>query len=192
MLELDASISCREAPINACGSSIAIGYPGHDLMLEHLRIGDASIEALPRQHAQLDLRDIEPTPMLRRVVELKTLGQPSCLGSGKGFIERRGTVRIQIVQDDANAVSVRILDISHVAHELRPVLFRPPFGDRDRASSLQRFHRDKDIADPISDVFCVIPRGDTGLQREWDAGLADQLTSCFVSSSMQICGKRGS
>ena len=39
-------------------------------------MGDATQQALARQDAQLDLRHVQPAPVLRRVVDLQLLGDP--------------------------------------------------------------------------------------------------------------------
>ena len=43
-------------------------------MFEDFRVGDAAVEALPAQGAQLDLGDVEPRAMLGRVVDLQPVG----------------------------------------------------------------------------------------------------------------------
>ena len=76
-MQLDTRVCCGKAPANAGLGVISVGLPGFDLTFEDFRVGDAAVEALPAQGAQLDFGDVEPRAMLGRVVDLQPVGQAS-------------------------------------------------------------------------------------------------------------------
>ena len=70
--ELDAGFLSRELPVNALFRRVAPLFPLLCFLGERLQIWDPAIQALHRQDTEFDLRDIEPTAMLRGMVELQT------------------------------------------------------------------------------------------------------------------------
>ena len=60
-------------------SGVAGELPGVDLVLQRPRIGDAAIQALAREDADLDFGHVQPAGVLGGVVELDPAQQP---GSG--------------------------------------------------------------------------------------------------------------
>src|SRR6266511_747439 len=74
VLELDPGILGREAPVDATTGSVACRLPGHDLPLQRQPISHPPIQALLRQHAQLDLGHVQPAAMLGCVVDLEPVG----------------------------------------------------------------------------------------------------------------------
>jgi hypothetical protein len=73
-LQLDAYIVGGEAPVDAPSGGVAPVLPGPPLLLEGRCVGDPSVEALPPEDAQLDFRHVQPTPVLRGVVDLQLVG----------------------------------------------------------------------------------------------------------------------
>jgi hypothetical protein len=73
-MQLDTRVCGGKAPANAGLGVIAVGLPGCDLAFEDFAVGDAAVQALPAQGAQLDLGDVEPRAMLGRVVDLQLVG----------------------------------------------------------------------------------------------------------------------
>ena len=76
-MQFDTGVCCGKAPANAGLGVISASLPGFDLAFEDFGVGDALVEALPAQGAQLDLGDVEPRAMLGRVVDLQPVGQAS-------------------------------------------------------------------------------------------------------------------
>ncbi len=67
MLEFDAGVVGGEVPVGLGVVSVAIAFPGGDLIDEGLFVGDAAIEALGGQDAEFGLGQIEPATVLWRV-----------------------------------------------------------------------------------------------------------------------------
>ncbi len=71
--------------------------PGRDLFVECCDIGNAPVEALSRQDGQLRFRHVEPASMLRGVMPLEALGDPSCFVGWEGLIERGRGMGVEVV-----------------------------------------------------------------------------------------------
>src|SRR5713226_7000068 len=102
MLELDASISRSEPPVNAHFSPIAFGLPGGDLASQLCLRTDAAVQTLPREDREFDLGHVQPTAMLRRVVEFQLLHQTSRLGWLKDVIKDRWCMGIEGIKKQNN------------------------------------------------------------------------------------------
>src|ERR1039457_3137437 len=85
-------LSC-EHPFDASARGIALSFPGSDLGYEFLLGGDAPVEALTAQHADLDLDHVQPAGMLWDIVELQSAQHPAGLARGKGLVECAGRMR---------------------------------------------------------------------------------------------------
>jgi len=72
--ELDSSVIGLELPVDFGRLLIARRFPASHLTSEKLCGFDSSIEALSLQNTELAFCDVQPTPVLRRVVNLQTLG----------------------------------------------------------------------------------------------------------------------
>ena len=74
-------------PVGLGVVGIAVVLPGGDFIDESLFVGDAAVEALGRQDAELGLCQIEPTAVLWSVVPFEAFDQPPGFGGRKGFVE---------------------------------------------------------------------------------------------------------
>src|SRR5437762_10700065 len=74
MPQLDSGISGAELPADFAGLLVTLDIPIRQLPIQCHRVGDASVQALPRQKAQLDLGDVQPTAVARRIGDV----QPTC------------------------------------------------------------------------------------------------------------------
>ena len=88
--KLDAGIDGGELPpdlgrVGVAGRGPLLNSPRHGYP-----VGKPLSEALALQHRQLDLSDVQPTPMLRGVVNLDLVGEPFGLGRGNAW-ERKAS-----------------------------------------------------------------------------------------------------
>ena len=79
VFEFDAGVFGGELPNYALSGVVAGVLPRLDLVAVCFPIADATVQALLRQNSQLDLRNVEPTAVLRRVVNLQSLRIRPCL-----------------------------------------------------------------------------------------------------------------
>src|SRR5215216_3641341 len=98
-MKLDPGVLTSELPINSRTCFISSALVSIDLSLESLFIRYSSVQTLSHQHAQLDLRHIQPTGMLGRVVKLKLAQYSSCLFGFKGFIQGCPFVSVEVVHN---------------------------------------------------------------------------------------------
>jgi hypothetical protein len=59
-----ASLSGREVPFDGGSFGIALPLPSHDLRADRREVWQAPIQALAAEHAQLALRQVQPTAVL--------------------------------------------------------------------------------------------------------------------------------
>jgi hypothetical protein len=92
---------------------------------------------LPREHAEFDLRLIEPTSVFRRVVHAKPIRDTSALLLAEAIGQRFAAVDIEVVDDEVDRVSGGVLfhDAPTMRENSAPerlgvavVKCRPPFG----------------------------------------------------------------
>ena len=69
--EFDAGIQSGELPVYSFLGLVSPLFPLLCFLCERLHVWEPSIQALHRQDAELDLRDIEPTTMLGGMVDLQ-------------------------------------------------------------------------------------------------------------------------
>ena len=87
MLEFDASVRGCEAPIRLGVIFVAILFPGGDLVGKDLLVGYAAVETLGRQDGELELGQIEPAAVFRRVMPFEPLDEPPGFGGREGLVE---------------------------------------------------------------------------------------------------------
>ncbi len=87
-MQLSSRIFGRKAPFDLGAGDIARFFQLLDFTLERLFISDASVQALAREDAQLDLRHVQPTAMLRRVVELQFAQDASGFFRSESLVQR--------------------------------------------------------------------------------------------------------
>src|SRR3954451_8328337 len=119
-----------EHPVDAGPRRIAGTYPGVDLGDELVAFADPPIQALAAQHADLDLNHVEPTGVLRCVVELQPSQEAVSLLRRKGLVQRASGVGREIVLHHPDPVGYRVVDIHEVAQAAGVVLCRALVGDR--------------------------------------------------------------
>src|SRR5687768_2291685 len=70
VLELDAGVLGGEPPVDPTTGPVAGRLPRRDLPLQGRPVGQATVQALPGQHGQLDLGHVQPAAVPRGVVQL--------------------------------------------------------------------------------------------------------------------------
>jgi len=93
--------------------------------------------------------------MLGGVVKLQFSCQVSSLFRLEGFIERTGSVGVEIVQHDADPFSLREVGFNQIIHASRKILLGPLRGDLDMPPTRQRLQEDEQIAGAFPVVFII-------------------------------------
>ena len=86
--EFDAGVFSCELPIGLCMMFVSVVLPSGDFSLEGLLVGNATAQALARQHGEFGFGHVEPASMLGCVMPFEPLDEATRFGSGKGRVER--------------------------------------------------------------------------------------------------------
>src|SRR5882672_11856749 len=100
-----------EHPFDASLIAVALNLPGLDLGFECLAVGDAAVEALAAQDADLDLDHVEPGGMLWGVVELQAAQDAVGLRRREGLVEGAWRMGRQVVERDADPLGLGVMEI---------------------------------------------------------------------------------
>ena len=76
-IRASAVVNCQFTLVSAASRAVSHAFASAAQVVD---VVDASRQTLSAQDAQLDLRHIQPTAVLGRVVELEPIGQPLGLG----------------------------------------------------------------------------------------------------------------
>ena len=170
----------REAPVDAHACLVAALLPRADLMLQLRQRADAPGETLGGERAQLVLGDVQPAAVLRGVMELEPLGQPPCLGRGKGLVERAAGVRIEVVEHHHHLLGVGVASRKERADLHRPVDLGAPRGRGHLPPARLGLGKQEEIRGPGAFILVIDPLGPPGGRWHRTAGLLDQLDRPLV------------
>src|SRR6266536_5099952 len=120
--EFDTRIRRAELPVDGADLLVAMLLPALNLLTEILDSSNVMGQALPRQHTEFDLGDVEPTGMFGGVMDLQSVGQSLGLFWRKDLVERGRGVGIEVVHHDHHLARFWILFFEYLLHEERPVL----------------------------------------------------------------------
>src|ERR1700722_20152293 len=87
LLQLDPGILSCESPPHFGLRLIAMALPSRDFVPQRRHLVDPAVKALTGENTQLSLRHVQPTAMLRRIVDLQPLPQSPRFCGGKGFVQ---------------------------------------------------------------------------------------------------------
>ena len=109
-------------------------------------IVNPTVQALLNQNVQLDFRHVKPTPMLWRVVNLKSVEKTPCFTRLKHFIQGCTFMGIEIVHNKSNLLSIWIVDIQKLLNLHCPVRLCTAVCYRYLSFAGQWFEKHKQIA----------------------------------------------
>src|SRR5665213_483008 len=171
-------------PVDGELGGVALCFPCGDLLGQSLLVGDAAIEALPRQGREFDLRDVEPTAMLGGVVDLQLVRDPFRFGGLERFVQRGGGVGIEIVHDQDDALGVRVVHVHQVFHHVCPVHLRPPLGHLYMAAVAQGLAPQEQVRNAVALVLVVLPLDLAGFHGQRRPRIGKQLLGGFVQANV--------
>jgi hypothetical protein len=154
-------------------------------------LGDATIEALLLEHADLDLHHVQPARVLGHVVKLHLPQDPSCLGRLEGVVERRRGVRREVVEHHTHAVGVHVVQIHQLSDEGRKVRIRAPLGDLHQPPRSVHVHAHEQVRRPVAHVLVVALAQLARLRGHRHPRLADQLDRRLVEGHHGALGVGG-
>ena len=156
-MELGAGIEDVDAPVDAGLSLVPLQYQGMDLSAEGPLVGKALSETTAGEDAELDLRHIQPTPMLGSVMKLQPLGDTPGLWGRESLVQRRHPVGVQVVQDQANHRDLRVSLVHQPAHLVGEVLGGAPLRHCHVAPARPGLAEQEQVAGALPPVLVVLP-----------------------------------
>src|SRR6266700_3313899 len=151
--KFDARIRRTKLPIDRADLLVAMVLPALHLPTKFLDSGNVVSQALPRQHTEFNLRDVQPVR--------EGLG----LFPRKDFVERGGRVRIEVVHHDHHLARFRIVFFQHLLHEQRPIFLRAVLSYFEGAFACQRLIGNEQIGAAFFFITVVFPRNLSRLGR---------------------------
>src|SRR5260370_10612775 len=97
-----------EHPFDASVGSVSLPLPSGDLGVERLTVGDAAVEALAPQGADLYLDHVEPGSVLWGVMELDAAHDAVRLWRRVGLVELPRGMGRQVVEHDTDLDGLRV------------------------------------------------------------------------------------
>lgn len=101
-------------PIDFSLSVVSVSVPSSQLVLECVKIGDASIETLACEGGEFDFSHVEPRAMFWRVMDFETIEQTSCRVGLKSFVESGGFMRIEIITHQHDFFGSGVLHVEQI------------------------------------------------------------------------------
>jgi hypothetical protein len=121
-------------------------------------------------------------------VDLQTRGQPSGLLWREGLIERANLLRIEVITDQTDPFSLRILEVQELLHLSSPVNGRLVLPDTDRAKPTQRLCEHEDVSGAVSLLLIGVALGFPLCSRQRRPDLLNQLHGLFIHAHHPLCG----
>ena len=116
---------------------VSVADPGGDLVADCLLVGDSAVETLRGEDAEFGYGQVDQFPSWA-CMPFEALDQTPGLGGGKGFVERRGGVGVEIVLDEDDRLGLREVDIGQVFQNMGEVDGGAAVGDLDVAPALEQ------------------------------------------------------
>jgi hypothetical protein len=119
--ELPICILTGERPIDGSLCDVAGLLPGVNLALQAVSAFNSPVQPLTTENANLDLRHVQPTRVLGRVVELHSAQELGRCAFAQHVVKISSEVDVQVVEHQMNAASLGIRVGQQVTDERREV-----------------------------------------------------------------------
>src|SRR5580692_10727771 len=184
MTEFKPSIGGGESPDHAAFVRVAIRLPLRDFGFQLRHSTYPSVQTLLGQHAQFDLRHIQPAPIARRVVDLQTLRQPSGRLGVKRLVKTGYVVRVQIIAHQLHLAGVGIVLLQQRADLPSPIDPRPAVLTTHATPTPDGVEKHKQCLSSPTLVVVILFRHSTGSSRNLDT--AKQLLARFIHADQWL------
>ena len=181
-MEFGSGIMGAEPPVDGDPRCVALGLVGGDLALQGVGVGVSPFETGAAQHAELDLRHVEPAGVFGRVVKLEPLHDAPGLSSREGLVKGGPAVGVQIVQYHSNHRSIGVGHVNQPAHLVGEVRHGASFRDRHVAPASQGFAGQEQIAGAGAAILIVLPPQPSRLGGQRCSHIGQQLGGGLVKA----------
>lgn len=173
----------REGPLYAATLSVAPDLPGIDFVNERGSVGQASVKALAVEDADFNFRHVEPTGVLWGVVEYYAPQQRFRLFDTEHFLEALGEMGVEVVHDQVDTTRRSVDIFEQVPNEGNEVRLGTAISHDNGTSCPLRFHCHEKVAGAGAGIFVIVLRRRPWLDRQWCAGVPEQLFAFFVQAN---------
>lgn len=118
-----------------------------------------TVQALARQDTDFNFGHIEPRSMNGSVMKAHPAHKPVRLKEAERFDQGLIGMGIEVIQDQLNALGIRIEHIGQIAYGLGKIGFGPAFGQPHVPLTGQRFDHHEQIARAASPIFVILATG---------------------------------
>lgn len=139
-------ILSSERPLDAPVLGVTACLPSRDLGGDCGAIRQAPIETLAVKDADFDFGHVEPTGVLRGVMEYDPSQQGSCFSNAKYFLETLAEMGVEIVHDQVDEARLGIDMFEQVLDKGNKVSLGSVVGDRDGTLATLWFHSHEQVA----------------------------------------------
>ena len=187
-LQFGSGVLGGEPPVDGGSLSVTLGFIGVDCPVQGKFVGIAPLETSPGQHAEFNLRHIQPAGVFGSVVKLQSLHDAPSLSSRKGLVKRSHAVGVQVVEHHPYDCGVGIGHIHQPAHLVGEVRHSAPFGDRHVAPARQRLTGQEEIAGAAAPILVVLASRASRLGGQRRSGIGQQLGGGLVAAHHRPLG----
>jgi len=156
--QFDAGVGGRELPVDVFHVCVPVAFPGGNLVRQSLSVVDSPGQTLSPQHTVFAFGNIQPTAVLRRVMNIEPFGKPSGFLRSKCFVERGRRVRVQVVHHQHDTFGVLVLLVQQSPQSDGPIDPSPPLRHTHMPPSTQRLAEHEDVARAATFILAVIPQ----------------------------------
>ena len=118
--------------------------------------------------------------MLGRVVKLEALDQPSRLLGGKGFVERRGPVCVEVVLHETDLFRVGKMHVRQIFENVGVIDRGVPLGDFHMPPAFQRREHHEKVGRAVALIFVIVTCGASRAHRDRRPRFLDELLAGLV------------
>jgi hypothetical protein len=146
-------------------------------------IWNPPFQALRSQNGEFALGDVEPAAVFGRVMPFEARCQAMGFFRLEGFIERTWPMGVQVVNDQNDALGLRIIFVREQAQLFGKVTLGAPCRDAHPAPPPQGFDSQEEIGNPVPFVFVVLPQRLTRLKRQAATGSVMQFFAGLIQTN---------
>ena len=176
-------------PVDSGALLISSVLPCLNLALEGLLVGDTPTKTLPPEDGKLNLRHIQPTPVLRGIVKLKFFSDPPGFLCIKGFIQGSRLMCIEVIANQQNLFCVWEMHIHYISADMCEINASALVSDFNVSKAVVGCENHEQIADAIAFIFRII-----SIRFAHITGAAGAFPEerCLLVSSTHTTGRLGS
>src|SRR5665647_1188900 len=124
--------------------------------------------------------------MLGRVMNLQSSSQTAGKLCRKSLVERSDTMRIEIVHDQTDFLTIRIINFQEVLNLVCPIDSGPMLFGICMPPTGQCFRKQEDAASSVSDVFIIHTLRSASFHRDNRSGFTQKLVGFFIHADNRL------